>query len=136
MAKHELCRPEECFTDGDIDQKTFLVLEARRIVLWAGALIQPDEEIGGIGVQLDRAARLLQLHPGVIWRAYQKRSGPAIFPTIERARNMLLERITKSPWNQLGPAFPHLQACVGYQPRSHAPSEPIETCGGRIRRCG
>ena len=93
MGRHSLC-PE----------KHSLCEEARRIVLWAGSLTEPGEEIGGKGEQLRRAARLLQLHEGVVWRAYQRRSGPEIFPTIWEARNQLIERLANqharqsSPW--------------------------------------
>jgi len=76
MSKHELCLSDE----------------ARQIVVWAGSLIQQGEEIGGIGSQLRRAARLLQLHPGIIWRAYQRRAGPEIYPAIQDARDALVER--------------------------------------------
>ena len=96
MGRHSSC-PE----------KQELCGEARRIVLWAGSLIGPREEVGGIGTQLRRAADRLQLHEGVIWRAYQRRAGPEIFPTIWHARNNLIERIASveakaisSPWRQ------------------------------------
>lgn len=93
MTKHESCLTPEAYCDAQTDPRAFLVLEARRIVLWAGQLIDDNEEIGGIGEQLQRAAKLLQLHYGVVWRAYQRRAGPEIFPTILEARNLLLERM-------------------------------------------
>ena len=80
-------------TCWDENPNANLVLEARRIILWAGQLTNAGEEIGGIGAQLNRAAELLQLHHGIVWRAYQRRSGPEIFPTILEARNALLERM-------------------------------------------
>lgn len=67
--------------------------EARRIVVWAGSLTEPGEEIGGIGAQLRRAANRLQLREGTIWRAYQRRAGPDSFAQLCEARNRLLERI-------------------------------------------
>jgi hypothetical protein len=85
MGRHSLC-PE----------KQELCEEARRIVLWAGSLVNEGEEIGGVGQQLRRAAERLRLHDGVVWRAYQRRSGPEIFPTIWEARNSLIERLTHS----------------------------------------
>ena len=95
MTKHDLCSPWGDFADAK-EEQAFLVLEARRIVLWAGSLVQPGEEIGGIGNQLQRASRMLQLHYGVCWRAYQKRSGPEIYPCIYEARNKLVERLAHS----------------------------------------
>ncbi len=91
MAKHNLCSPNLPFADAQSEQAN-LVLEAQRIVVWAGELSEFGEPVGGIGTQLNRAARLLQLHPGVVWRARYKRAGPEIFPTIWEARNALVER--------------------------------------------
>jgi len=82
MGRHSLC-PE----------KHLLCEEARRIVLWAGSLTDDGEEIGGIGQQLRRAAERLRLHDGVVWRAYQRRSGPEIYPSIDIARNELIARL-------------------------------------------
>lgn len=87
MSEHELCSPETA--------QASLVLVAREIVLWAGSLTEDGEEIGGIGAQLNRASRLLRLHYGVVWRAYQRRAGPEIFPSIWDARNALIERLAK-----------------------------------------
>lgn len=107
-----------------------LVLEAKRIVVWAGELTQPGEPVGGIGTQNQRASRLLQLPIGVIVRARYERSGPEIFPSIHEARNRLIERLAKSPWQQLGPSWLHFQDTATYQPR------PVPEPIGRVRRCG
>ena len=83
------------------DELANLVLEAQRIVFWAGSLVEDGEQIGGIGQQQRRASRLLRLHDGVVWRAWYARAGPEIFPTIWEARNSLIERLARSrssPW--------------------------------------
>lgn len=111
MAKHGLCLDGDCFTD-EKEHRAFLVLEARRIVLWAGSIVRDGEEIGGIGVQLQRAARLLQLHYGVVWRAYQKRCGPEIFPTVWEARNSLIERLARTATVYPFPSAPQIRAPI------------------------
>ena len=113
-----------------------LVLEAKRIVIWAGELTQPGEAVGGIGTQNQRASRLLHLPIGVIVRARYERSGPEIFPSIHEARNRLLERIAKGPWNQLNGTWNHLQTNVTYEPRRTVQTATCEVSPGRVSRCG
>ena len=98
MAKHSSCSTEFLFADAQAQP----VLDAQRIVIWAGELADEGEPVGSIGTQINRAARLLRLHHGVVWRARYLRAGPEIFPAIEEARRQLLERIAKqkrSPWH-------------------------------------
>ena len=98
MSEQFPCAPSLCAETAKIN----LVLEARRIVVWAGELTEEGEEVGGIGAQNNRAARLLRLHIGVILRARARRSGPEVFPAIQAAHRDLLERIAKqklSPWH-------------------------------------
>jgi hypothetical protein len=127
MSEHVLCPSVETFADAK-EQRAFLVLEARRIVLWAGSLVDEGEEIGGIGTQLRRAAERLRLHDGVVWRAYQRRSGPEIFPVIWEARNKLIERLAKqrgSPWQTGIGASPHVSDRGAIRPRVQVPILPI-----------
>lgn len=120
----------QCSQNGE---QINLVLEAKRIVIWAGELTTPGEPVGGIGTQNQRASRLLHLPIGVIVRARYERSGPEIFPSIQEARNKLVERIAKGPWSQLPVAWEHMQETVGYRPR---PPVSSEVPGTRVRRCG
>ena len=85
--------------------QTNLALECRSIVVWAGELTDPGEEVGGIGAQNNRASRKLRLHVGVIERARAMRSGPEIAPSIFAARDNLVARLAtemrrrqSSPW--------------------------------------
>lgn len=89
MSEHDLCLFVILTPEGE---RLALALEARRIILWAGSLVEDGEEIGGIKQQLRRASHHLGLHEGIVWRAYECRCGPKIFPTIEEARNKLLQR--------------------------------------------
>ena len=87
---------------SDYDSQANLVLEAQRMVFWAAEPAQPGERIGA---QILRAAYELRLHYGVVWRAWYKRSGPEIYPTIRAAwaalverRHTEMQRAQTSPW--------------------------------------
>lgn len=104
MNKQSLCSPSQVRDEPECGAQTNLVLEAQRIVFWAGELTEPGERVGSIGTQIQRASRLLRLHHGVVWRAWYERSGPEIFPCIWEARCQLVERIAaqqarRSPWS-------------------------------------
>lgn len=79
MSEHELCAEQTA--------KTNLVLEAQRMVRFAAEPVKPGQSIGA---QILKAAETLQLPHGVIWRAWYRRAGPEIYPTIHEAWGALL----------------------------------------------
>lgn len=90
---------------SDYDSQTNLLLMARAIVVWVGEQAEEGEEVGGIGVQIQRAARLLRLPEGVVLHARHRRSGPEICPVIFDAHEAYLvrraeqeARARRSPW--------------------------------------
>lgn len=79
--------------NSEHEEQRNLADECRAIVVWAGELTEPGEEVGGIGAQNNRAAKWLRLHIGVIERAREGASGPVIAQTIFAARDAFIESV-------------------------------------------